>query len=77
MGALHAAIEVAMHRVHWALHWGRFHAGSATLGADSGVQLMVRLAMLVLLARFGFAIGTYAQAKREGRAHEEDEASAD
>lgn len=48
------------------------HAGSAP--SISLFQWLVGLAAPLLLVRFGFAIGTFVQAHREGRAHDEDEA---
>jgi hypothetical protein len=40
-------------------------------------EFLLTLVMMLLLIRFGFAMGTYSQAKREGRVQDEDEASAE
>ncbi len=66
-----------------ALHWPRIaaalHAATRASGAGTGgaVWLGVRIAFVLLLVRFGFAIGTFAQARRDGLGFGDDEAGAE
>jgi hypothetical protein len=76
-------------RAQWTMAWSvalvsllvqlstmRLRTGAIQLGAP--VMLCVSFTVSMLLVRFGFAMGTWSQARREGRVHDdEDEASAD
>lgn len=50
---------------------------SSNPSSEMLARLVLHLVMMLLLIRFGFAMGTYSQAKREGRVQDEDEASAE
>jgi hypothetical protein len=69
---LSVLVEIVVHRVRPLAHVAR----PATQPAPASIllALCVSLAVSVLLVRFGFAMGTWAQARREGRVSEEDEA---
>ncbi len=64
-------LRVAMHLVHAA------PADAQNAAADRATLVVFAfwITVVMLLVRFGFAMGTYSQAKRDGRVREEDEAS--
>jgi hypothetical protein len=72
----HAAV-VARHAVVGAAHPAP--TGTPAGGASGSLLgFFIQFTLVVLLVRFGFAMGTFAQAKRDGRAEDDkDEAGAD
>jgi hypothetical protein len=71
-------IAVALEKLRHVLHL--VHApvqGTPNANPDSALlaRFLLHLVMMLLLIRFGYAMGTYSQAKREGRVQDEDEAS--
>ncbi len=78
VSAASIATEVLLYRLRLALHLVRLPTGTAAASTErlSPWPLIMFVAM-VLLIRFGYAMGTYAHAKRAGQVHDEDEASAE
>jgi hypothetical protein len=70
---------VLMVRLQLALHLVRVQPEAAQQSTEhaSIAPVLFWLAAMLLLIRFGYAMGTYAQAKRDGRVQDEDEASAE
>lgn len=80
VSVLSLVIGIATQQLRWAIHPPRVEVVAAAVrhpSAAPATMFFVLFTATVLLVRFGFAMGTYAQAKREGRAVDEDEASAD
>lgn len=73
-------VFAALEKVRIVLHLVRVPAQptpSANPSSELLARFLLHLVMMLLLIRFGFAMGTYSQAKREGRVQDEDEASAE
>jgi hypothetical protein len=73
-------IGAALEKLRHVLHLVRPPVqGAPSANPDSAMlaEFLLTLVMMLLLIRFGFAMGTYSQAKREGRVQDEDEASAE
>lgn len=68
--------EFLLYKLRLALHPVALPASTASQTTErfSAWPIVLFVAMLLLI-RFGFAIGTYAHAKRTGQVHDEDEAS--
>lgn len=78
VAVLSYVIENVVQQVQFAAHPARVEAVASHSVPFGLLVHLVFFTAVVLLVRFGFAMGTYAQAKREGRVHDdEDEASAD
>ena len=67
-------LRVALHLVH-VQSAAVATAQTTTPDRLALASFVLIVASMLLLIRFGYAMGTYAQAKREGRVHDEDEAS--
>lgn len=73
-------IGAALEKLRHVLHLVRAPVQpTPSANPDSAIlaEFLLMLVMMLLLIRFGFAMGTYSQAKREGRVQDEDEASAE
>lgn len=75
VAVLSRVTEIGIIRGSLALHLSQAAAMRALQGAP--VVFLLEFVVAVVLVRFGFAMGTYSQAKRDGLVEEEDEASAD
>jgi hypothetical protein len=79
VAVLSLLVGLGAQQVRFAVHPPRIDPAAVAQRVPSASALLffAFFTVTVLLIRFGFAMGTYAQAKREGRPVDEDEANAD